>query len=380
MKRIKYINILLFILLWLFFLSPKTLNAIEYMHIGGKPANPDPNIENSESWFIYQLNPGEKKQDALIVLNNFDTALDLLVYAADGVKSSSGGFAIRQMVDEKKEVASWIRFYPDPVPEVFQQLFLENDENIIRFCNIQLEESDDWSNADLINFRNWCEGEEIVELTVDAMGRQKVDFVFSVPLDLEVGEYTGGILIQKNEPERTATQGGVSLTTRVGIRIYQTVPGDIVRNLSILSFELKKLYDEFDFRNLFSKSPKPEEILISTAVQNLGNVSINFEENLIIKDELFNKRNETITDRSFQALRNDVFVSSYNWSRPRFGKYSFMNEISYLDNNDSEQTLNSQSIVMWFIPWREIIIALIIVCILILIYHTYKKRQNQDSK
>ena len=380
MKRIKYINILLFILLWLFFLSPKTLNAIEYMHIGGKPANPDPSIDNSESWFIYQLNPGEKKQDALIVLNNFDTALDLLVYAADGVKSSSGGFAIRQMVDEKKEVASWIRFYPDPVPEVFQQLFLENDENIIRFCNIQLEESDDWSNADLINFRDWCEGEEIVELTVDAMGRQKVDFVFSVPLDLEVGEYTGGILIQKNEPERTAKQGGVSLTTRVGIRIYQTVPGDIVRDLSILSFELKKLYDEFDFRNLFSKNPKPEEVLISTAVQNLGNVSINFEENLIIKDELFNKRNEIITDRSFQALRDDVFISSFGWQRPRFGKYSFKNEISYLDGSEVEQILSSQLVVMWFIPWREIIIASIIVCLLVLIYYVYKRRQNRNSK
>jgi hypothetical protein len=380
MKRFKHIDLFVSILLMLFLFSTKMVNAIEYMHIGGKPANPNPNVEHSESWFIYNLEPGESKQDALVVLNNFDSTLDLLVYAADGVKSSSGGFALRQKVEEKKKVGSWIKFYPKPVPEVFQELFLEVNEDILAFCNLEFEESADWNTADLIDLRNWCEGQEEVELTIDSMNRQIVPFVFSVPLGLEVGEYTGGILIQKNEPERTVVEGGVTLSTRVGIRIYQTVPGDIIKDLSILKFDLKKLFDEFDFKNLFSKEPKPEEILISTAVQNSGNVSTSFNENLIIKDEIFNKRNENITDRNFQVLRNDVFISSYSWKNPRYGKFTIVNNISYLDENEIEQQLTSEPITLWIIPWREMIIAIIVIALLLLINHTVKTIKEKRSR
>lgn len=380
MKWFKHIDIFIFILLLFFFLCPQNVWAIEYMHIGGKPANPDPNIENSESWFIYQLKPGEKKQDALTVLNNFDEAQDLLIYAADGVKSSSGGFAIKQLVEEKKEVGSWVKFYPDPAPEIFQELFLASNKDIIQFCDIKLEESGNWTNNELLTFKQWCQGKDSVELNLDPMSAQTIDFVFSVPLNLEFGEYTGGILIQKNKPDTTATQGGLILTTRVGVRIYQTVPGKIFRDLLITDFELKKLYKELDFLNLFSKNPRPEELLISTAIQNSGNVSVNFTENLIIKNELFNKESETIVDRSFQVLRNDVFVSTYSWQRPRFGKFNFVNQIHYIDGEDNQQTLTSQAVSMWFIPWREIIISLLVISVLLIIHQVFKKVKKSRSR
>jgi len=315
-----------------------------------------------------------------VVLNNFDSELDLLVYAADGIKSSSGGFALKQLVDEKTEVGSWVKFYPDPVPEVFQELFIESNEDIVNFCTLQLEESDDWVSTDLKDFKEWCQGQDSVELTVDSLGRQTLDFVFSVPLGIEVGEYTGGILIQKIEPERTAVEGGVTLTTRVGVRIYQTVPGQIIRDLAILKFDYKKLFKEFDFRNWFNRERPNEEILISTAVQNLGNVSINFTENIIITDELFGKKSENITDRNFQALRNDTFISSYPWPRPRFGKFTIVNNITYLDQNELEQTISSEAITMWLIPWREIFIAIIILTVLLLINFIVRKIKKKRSR
>lgn len=379
MRSFKHIDLLISFLLVFFIFSSRMVKAIEYMHIGGKPANPNPAIENSESWFIYQLNPGESKQDALIVLNNFDTSLDLLVYAADGVKSSSGGFALKQLVEEKKEIGAWVKFYPNPVPEIFQELFLESEEDIVQFCALPLAESGDWAEDEISIFNNWCQGQESVELNVESLGNQVIDFVFAVPEGIEVGEYTGGMLIQKIEPEQTAVEGGVTLTTRVGVRIYQTVPGDIVKELAILKFELKKLYKEFDFKNWFCKDRPIQEILLSTAVQNLGNVSVNFSENLIIKDELFNKRGATIGDRNFQALRNDIFVSSYSWTRPLFGKYSFINQITYLDSNNIEQSIISDSITLWLIPWREIFIALAVIIILLLIRFLAKKIKKKRS-
>lgn len=380
MKLFKHIDIFIIFLITFFFLSLSTAQAIEYMHIGGKPANPDPAIENSQSWFIYQLSPGESKQDALMVLNNFDTNLDLLVYAADAVKSSSGGFALKQLVEEKKEVGSWVKFYPDPVPEIFQELFMENEEDIVKFCALSIEEGKDWTSDDLLVFNSWCQGQDRVELNIDSMSNKVINFVFSIPKDIEVGEYTGGMLIQKIEPEITAVEGGVTLTTRVGVRIYQTVPGDIVKKLAILKFELKKLYDDFDFKNWFSKERRPEEIMFNTGIQNLGNVSVNFSENLIIKDELFNKRGQTIGDRNFQALRNDVFVSTYSWARPRFGKFSFVNIISYVDANNVEQKITSDTITLWLIPWREIFMALVIIIVLLLIRYLTRKIKKKRSR
>lgn len=343
--------------------------AVEYFSIGGKPANPDPNIPNSVSWFIYNLDLGESKEDELTVLNTFDRELELLVYAADGLKSSSGGFAVRQYVEPKNAIGAWVKFYPDPVPEIFTELFTQYQESILNFCAIQLDES--WDEESKKIFSEWCEGKEEVKFLLDARSKRNIRFVFSVPKDASVGEHTGGIVIQKVEPEATNTQTGITLTTRVGIRIYQTVPGDIVKEVKIKKFSLQKLFKELEFERLLGKVEKPEEILITTEIENIGNVSIEFNENISIKQDFPRKSEEIIKDRKFQVLRDDTFISNYSWYNPRIGKFQIQNTITFTDD-ETEKSMSSDVITLWIIPWREIIAGGAILAIFLFFFAIFK--------
>ncbi|MFA7628365.1 MAG: LysM peptidoglycan-binding domain-containing protein [Candidatus Dojkabacteria bacterium] len=380
-KFAKYTTLALSIGLFLFFFVTNA-QAIEYFHIGGRPAYPDPEVENSKAWFIYNLNPGEQKEDALEVVNNYEEPLEMLVYAADGIKSSNGGFALKQYVEEKTAVGSWIRFYPDDVPTRLQPLFENVDESILAFCSTELIESESIvsdeedgltiTKSDIVDFNEWCEGEEEARLEVEPETIRLLRFVFSVPEDAEVGEHTGGILVQKVEPEKEGTTQGITLTTRVGVRIYQTVPGEIVKDLNITDFKIQKMYKELDFSGYFSKDAKAEEYLITTKLANRGNVSISFTENIAIKNELTDEIIQEVTDREFQVLRDDEFTSNFSWNNPRFGKYSFMNVVSYEDTNGNIKSLPSPKITIWIIPYREILLALGAILLTILIVSMVK--------
>ena len=375
-KFVKYTSIFISIGIFLLLFVTNT-HAIEYFHIGGRPAYPDPEVENSKAWFIYKLDPGEKKEDALEVVNNYDESLEMLVYAADGIKSSNGGFALKQFVEDKIAVGSWVRFYPDDVPARLQSLFESVDESILAFCSTELIESESIvsdeedgltiTKSDIVDFNEWCEGEEEAQLEVEPKTIRLLRSIFSVPENAEVGEHTGGILIQKVEPEKEGTTQGITLTTRVGVRIYETVPGEIVKDLSITDFKIKKMYKELDFNQLFSKDAKPEEYLLTTSLQNKGNVSISFKENIAIKNELTDEIIQNVTDREFQVLRDDEFTSNFSWNNPRFGKYSFMNVVSFEDTEGDVKSLPSPKITIWIIPYREIILALGAIILIIFI-------------
>ena len=354
MKRITKIILTTTILL----LFPITLFAIEYQSLGGRPAYPNPNIPRSSSWFIYNLDKGEQKEDAVLVINNYDTALDVLVYAADGIRSSGGGFAIKQFVEEKEAVGAWVKFYPNTPPEVFTNLFTEKGESIIKFCNTDV--TDNYTQEEISQFNNWCEGDETVEIAVDSLGKIEIPFLFSVPEDIDVGEHTGGIVIQKAQTEQLddTTSQGMTLTTRVGVRIYETVPGDIVKELKVKSFTIKKNWKNIDFKSFFNrKNKETEKFTIETEIENIGNVSVDFSETLQINDDLFNKNGEKLTERNFQILRGDTFYSTYDWENPSFGKFTISSNIMYSDKRDLVKSLNTKEITVWIIPWEESIIA-----------------------
>jgi len=376
MKNIISLTKLLIVATVVFFFSFNTVSALEYFSIGGKPAYPDSNIPNSISWFIYNLKEGESKEDALYVINTYNEPLDLLIYAADSVKSSSGGFAVKQFVEPKEEVGAWVRFYPNPVPDIFSKLFKENSGSILQFCNLELDNS--WNTEQKEIFTNWCKGEEDIQITQPSNEKSLLKFIFSVPENAGVGEHTGGIIVQKVEPETDGAPQGISLTTRVGIRIYETVPGEILKELSIKSFSIKKMYEELDFKRLIDKELPPEEFLLTTEIANSGNVSVDFTERISIKQILPKKSETVIDDRKFQVLRDDLFVSNFSWENPRIGKFILQNSLIFTGANDEEKTINSNSITIWIIPWREMIVgggALILLTSILLIVKLINKKK-----
>lgn len=380
-----------FFALVLLFVFSFPVQAIEYGMLGGKPANPDPNVENSVSWFIYKLNAGEAKDDAVKILNLFENDLDVLVYAADTTTSSGGGFALEQFSEPKDEVGSWVKFYSEAVPEYFTALFNKKEKKISAFCKLNRDDLDKEfsdlagkagkikiSDENFSSFENWCKGKDSVELKMKAKEQKDIPFVISVPEKADVGEHTGGILIQKKAVEDTAGAGGssVKLTTRVGVRIYQIVPGEIVRKITIEDFRIVKNFKEFSFSDWFGKEKKPKEFLIETRIANSGNVSIAHDNNIYIKKGIFGGEPEKI-ERSFQVLKKDKFIANYSWKKPFFGRYKFQGEIKY-QGVKGEEILKTPELALWVIPWREITLFILIIGLVALGY--WRWRANYKKK
>jgi hypothetical protein len=82
---------------------------------------------------------------------------------------------------------------------------------------------------------------DVTELTLGPGERQTVGFTMSVPAGTLAGDYAGGLIVQADNPTNTLTGEGVAIEVveRVGMRIYQHVPGErdgtvVIEGLSAL--------------------------------------------------------------------------------------------------------------------------------------------------
>ncbi len=346
-----------------FWSGPGSVQAAEYGSIGGHPTQSDPAVPNSASWFLYNLPPGQLKEDAVEVQNNGAEAQNLIVYAADSTPSSDGGFALKQQVELMTGIGTWITFYPDALPEKT----VLGAGGIIELCQLQPPPSPVPDLPKISDeLKRWCEGKKMVEVQLDSLSKTTVPFIIKIPDQVDVGEHAGAIIIQKKEVERQAGQGSaINLTTRVGVRVYETVPGDIVRALAISRFTV-------------TRSATLAKYTLLLGLKNTGNVSLENTSTIQIADTFFNRRDQTIT-RTMQALPGQELVINTDWPRPIFGRYKFIASATYKDG-DKYPSLAATPIVIWVVPWREVIIGLGIVLLGLLMWLVRWMRQRRRFK
>ena len=369
-----------FLLAFFWGLKTDFVAAIEYGQLGGKPTYYDPAVADSQSWFIYNLEPGKSKEDSLTVMNLSEESWTALVYAADSIKSSGGGFALRQLTEPKEAVGSWVRFYPESKPDFSAEIF-EDKKTIDEVCKISeedLKNSYQLEEEEITRLKEWCLGKDLVEVEMESGEKKDLLFVITIPQDADVGEHTGGIFIQKKVVEENSQADGskVMLTTRVGVRIYETVPGEIIKKLDFSNFSIAKNFSEFYLPWDKEKKSKFGEYLINSSIKNNGNVSTDFSEKILIFNRL-TRKTEVVEGRDFQVLRGDDFVSSLAWKGPRLGYYNFQKEYRYKNSAGEEQVIQSDSINKWFIPWRELSFFgffLILVGIIFWVWKTYRRK------
>lgn len=327
-------------------LSPMAgrVQAAEYGSIGGRPTQVNPDVPNSASWFLYNLPGGQMKEDAVEVQNNGAAAQDLIVYAADSTPSSDGGFALKQQVEQMTGVGDWITFYPDALPDKV----VLGPGGIIELCRLQPPPSPAPDLPKLSDeLQRWCQGKKTVEVRLESLMKTAVPFVIRIPVQVDVGEHAGAVIIQKKAPERQAGQGSaINLTTRVGVRVYETVPGDIARRLAISRFTVTR------------SATRPKYTLV-LGLRNTGNVSLENASTVRVADTFFKRRDQTIA-RTMQALPGQELVINTDWPRPIFGRYRFTASVSYKDG-DQTRHLDAAPIVIWVVPWREILIVLAVI-------------------
>lgn len=267
--------------------------------VGGKPANPDLDDGRTDQWFLYHLAPGETVEDELLVDNSTDQSVTVKLYPADSVPSTDGGFALEQEVESRDDVGAWVTLSQTG-------LVLGPRESMV------------------------------------------VPFTLTVPNDptLDVGEHAGGILIQPIM--ENADQGGIQLQLRTGVRIYVTLPGEVVEDLSFSEFSVDL--------------SKADLLTTRVSIDNKGNTS---EDITLVLSTVpawpwmakLLKAYPSEVERSLQVLRDSALTSSFETDRPFFAVLDVSAKVSY---DQGAETLYTETKRIWVFPAGEALKILVL--------------------
>lgn len=179
--------------------------------VGMEPAYPDPNNERSQSIFIMKLGPTEQGKNGVRLINSSKETRTVEIYPTDSVSSVSGSFSCRQRAEKAKDVGAWISL-------------------------------------------------DQTKVTLGPGEQKIIDFTVSVPKNTGPGEHDGCIAVQDSANLPATSGSGVLLGVRSAIRIAITVPGKIVKKLTIIRVDIKHL--------------EGRGISVAPVAKNSGNVSL----------------------------------------------------------------------------------------------------------
>lgn len=323
-----YFRLLVIVAFFGAFGAAQSVFALSSGGIGGYPANPDPGIQYSDSWFIYNLDTGESKEDSLSLQNTSDQTQTIKLYPVDSVATGDGNFSLRDEKDPREGVGAWIKLTKTLV-------------------------------------------------TLAPGAEESVPFTITIPDNASVGEHSGGLILQKtNAPTVNVGSSGASIVTRVGIRVYETVPGTLVKKLELASFTVRG-----------ETGPTKGSVYIANlGIENKSNITINATADLNITG--WGKRswfpNSKFTDgvyldfsditnffkgeklpKPLQLLRDQKVGTNWEWSRPVFGHFVFQAVVRY-DGVNGPEELTSPTIDVWVIPWNALgVVGILIVLLLV---------------
>src|SRR3989344_944910 len=308
-------GILFPVLIFLFSL-PLPVLALGTGGIGGYPAHPDPNVQYSDSWFIYTLDLGESKDDALLVSNTTEEEQTVKLYAVDSVASNQGNFALEAEDAARVGIGRWIAL----------------SETL---------------------------------LTLQPGASRELPFTITIPQTADVGEHSGGIIIQKadkNQVEGT----GASIVTRIGIRVYETVPGTIVRQLAITDFTVERAADTQAFtisltaENRSNVTLKPTAELVvggwgKTSYADLRQINYDTLAGFFKRQQPFPVQffSGDVQSRDWQLLREQTVTTRWDWPKPVFGHYTFSARLTYEGENGPVR-VTTPSVSFWVVPIAEL--------------------------
>ncbi len=323
------------------FLFPSIILAANF---GIKPAYPRAENPRTDSIFVQTINPGELRSEGVKVINSTGEPKNLLLYARDSVRSSGGGFACKQLSEEPTSVGQWITFDISNLEEDIANIKLGEKANTIQITI--------------------PEGSEVI-----------IPFNITAPQDASVGEHNGCVLIQ--EIKQNASDTGVSLSLRSGIRVAVSVPGKISRKIEFLNFKVEN---------------KNKSIYLMPSVKNTGNVSVDTTAEVKVK-YFFGLPHRTFGGE-FPVLRDEVYDFNFELKRPFWGGLYFAKAVFSYDSNENasigvssgEKLTKVKSDTVWFFSAPTIFGLIIEITILFIaifvfaIWRLNKKKQKWIKK
>jgi hypothetical protein len=235
--------------------------------------NPDP-YTNNQSWFVYEKMPGEVIKDIATIKNQGDKDAHIRVYAVDATSNTSGSFILKFLNDKQLGIGSW---------------------------------------TDV----------EKKELTIKPEERIDIPFTINIPQDATPSEYYGGIVVEtggENDSKLCEEDGkcntSVSVKTRIGSRIYITIPGKISEKVTWSDFGFDRDWNGQSY--------------LTFGIKNEGNVAYEPKAQIDIYDQ-----NNNLFDH-FEADLGDSLPGTntskkISWSKqpPLFGNYTAKADVRF---------------------------------------------------
>jgi len=223
-----------------------------------------------------------------------------------------------------------------------------------------------------IGLASWIEF-DVPQMVVMDGETKEVEFVIHVPKDAEPGGHYAIMFTSSDPPHLTE---GVGLAAKTGILMLAKAPGDIKELAELIEFSLasgKKVYNR-----------PPVEFLIR--IKNDGNIHFKPLGNITINGWAGEKTKVNSNPFNGNVLPNSIRALHPEWKGPEkaegfwgelknewnhfgFGRYNAHLEMDW--NSEGEKFIGN--LKFWIIPWRILLVGLIILIILILFVRRYNK-------
>lgn len=320
-KQKKHVSRLLSAMLFgaIFLLTTNSAFALGQVTLTVK--NPDP-FKGNHSWFIYEEEAGQVIEDTATLKNFSNKPATVNIYAVDATSSDGGSFILKFREEEQKGIGYW---------------------------------------TDV----------ETKSVTINPSEVIDVPFKIVLPEGVTPGEYIGGLIVETGDPlnideeyeeaceEESLCGTSIAVRTRVGTRIYLTVPGRTYEDFSLTDFSASKSITgttKFQFRIENNGNIAYEPMAVIDVYDGMGNLYEHIEKPLGIS--------------SPGTIINPVVKMT---KRPLIGNFTAKASVTFdRQFGDSEFHASAPSeemeVSFWVMPWEIIFIVLLIIIAIVGFY------------
>lgn len=300
----------------LIFLNPVSASAPQEGRVSARPSKYDPGNPKTQSWFIYELKPGESQEDSITIMNLTEETIYIKVYPVDATTTQEGFFALIGEDEKQNEVGTWIKM----------------KSNVV---------------------------------TVGPHEYKDVPFTITIPKYTTIGDHPGGIVVQEVEKPNPKKSGiGLNIISRMGVRVYESVPGDKIANMDMSNFAYRLDNDH---------------LVYTFTLENLGNIILDPNGMIQLKDQ-----DGKIVDTIHMPNLGSVFPHKPTFytfksdkERPLFGQFTATVTVNYAVTKAISRSLN---IILYLKNWEYLIaIPLIILILALIITFTIKRLRHRKK-
>lgn len=276
--------------------------------------NPDP-FKGNHSWFIYENEAGDVIEDVATLKNFSDEPAYVTIYAADATSSETGGFILKFREEEQKGIGYWTD---------------------VKVRSVTINPS------------------EIVD----------VPFTIVLPDNVSPGQYLGGLIVESGKPleldekaqedceKNNLCGASIAVKTRIGSRIYLTVPGKTYEDYSLTDFTASKSITgttKFEFR-----------------IENNGNVAYEPKAVIDVYDGMGNLYEHIEKGLGTSSPGTVIHPIVKMKNRPLIGSFTAKTTVAFnrkFGESQFHAAAESQTmeVKFWVMPWEVLFIAVLLI-------------------